>query len=67
MKILRFILALAVVGYAGWLAWPFVSPFFEGAAPAVATERASAMVGAGGGIPQMAFWIGPWSCIWSRP
>jgi hypothetical protein len=58
MKILRFILALAVVGYAGWLAWPFVSPFFEGAAPAVATERASAMVGAGGGIPQMAFWIG---------
>lgn len=58
MKILRFVLVLAVIGYAGWLAWPFLSPFFEGAAPSVATERAWAMVEAGGGIPQAAFWIG---------
>ena len=58
MKILRFVLVLAVIGYAGWLAWPFVSPFFEGAAPTMATERASAMVEAGGGIPQAVFWIG---------
>ena len=40
MKILRFVLVLAVIGYAGWLAWPFISPFFEGAEPSVATERA---------------------------
>ena len=58
MKILRFVLVLAVIGYAGWLAWPFVSPFFEGAEPSVAAERASAMVEAGGGIPQAVFWIG---------
>lgn len=58
MKILRFVLVLAVIGYAGWLAWPFISPFFEGAEPSVATERASAMVEAGGGIPQVVFWIG---------
>lgn len=57
MKILRFVLVLAVIGYAGWLAWPFLSPFFEGAEPSVATERASAMVEAGG-IPQAVFWIG---------
>ena len=58
MKILRFVLVLAVIGYAGWLAWPFLSPFFEGAPTTVATERASAMVEAGGGIPQAALWIG---------
>ena len=29
MKILRFVLVLAVIGYAGWLAWPFLAPFFE--------------------------------------
>ncbi len=58
MKILRFVLVLAVIGYAGWLAWPFISPFFEGASSDVATERASAMVEAGGGVPQAVFWIG---------
>lgn len=58
MKILRFVLVLAVIAYAGWLAWPFVSPFFEGAPTTVATERASAMVEGGGGVPQAALWIG---------
>lgn len=58
MKILRFVLVLAVIGYAGWLAWPFLSPFFEGAPTTVATERASAVVETGGGIPQAALWIG---------
>jgi len=58
MKILRFVLVLVVIGYAGWLAWPFLSPFFEGAEPTVATGRASAMVESGGGIPQAVFWIG---------
>lgn len=58
MKILRFVLVLAVIGYAGWLAWPFLSPFFEGAPVDVATQRSSAMIEAGGGIPQAALWIG---------
>ena len=58
MKIFRFVLALAVIGYAGWLAWPFLSPFLEGAPIDIATERAGAMVEAGGGIPQAALWIG---------
>ena len=58
MKILRFVLVLALIGYAGWLAWPFLSPFFEGAEPSPATERASVMVEAGGGVPQAVFWIG---------
>jgi len=58
MKILRFLLVLAVIGYAGWLAWPFLSPFFEGAPVDVATERAGAMAEGGGGLPQAALWIG---------
>ncbi|MBU2380685.1 MAG: hypothetical protein KJ824_16135 [Alphaproteobacteria bacterium] len=58
MKLLRFLLVLAVIGYAGWLAWPFLSPFFEGAPVDMASERAGAMVEAGGGIPQAALWIG---------
>ncbi|WP_269515286.1 hypothetical protein [Brevundimonas subvibrioides] len=58
MKVFRFALMLAVIGYAGWLAWPFLSPFLEGAPIAVAIERAGAMVEGGGGIPQAALWIG---------
>jgi hypothetical protein len=58
MKTLRFVLVLAVIGYAGWLAWPFLSPFFEGAPLDVARQRAGAMVEAGGGLPQAALWIG---------
>jgi len=30
MKILRIILVLAVLAYAGWLAWPVLSPFLSG-------------------------------------
>jgi hypothetical protein len=37
MKILRF--ALVLIAYAGWLAWPFLSPFFEGAPLDVAAQR----------------------------
>jgi len=58
MKILRFVLVLAVIGYAGWLAWPFLSPFVEGAPLDIATERAGAMIEGGGGIPQAALWVG---------
>ncbi|CAL1690365.1 hypothetical protein MMB232_00488 [Brevundimonas subvibrioides] len=58
MKVFRFVLMLAVIGYAGWLAWPFLSPFLEGAPIDLAIERARAMVEAGGGLPQAALWIG---------
>ncbi|WP_332657792.1 hypothetical protein [Brevundimonas sp.] len=59
MKLLRLIVVLAVLGYAGWLAWPFISPLIEGSA---ATARAEAAVsGAGelfGFLPMWTLWIG---------
>lgn len=58
MKILRFVLVLAVIGYAGWLAWPFLAPFFEGASPDAAAMRAGAEAQMGGGLPIAALWIG---------
>ncbi|MES2862429.1 MAG: hypothetical protein V4701_13230 [Pseudomonadota bacterium] len=58
MKILRFVLVLAVIGYASWLAWPFLSPFLEGAPTDVAVARSGGVAEAGGGIPQAALWIG---------
>lgn len=58
MKVVRFLLVLLVIGYAGWLAWPFLSPFLEGAPIDVATERARAMIKAEGGLSQAALWIG---------
>jgi hypothetical protein len=62
LTLLRWVLALAVLAYAGWLAWPFVSPFLEGASPGAASMRAEAeTAGAGalfGVIPTAALWIG---------
>lgn len=57
MQILRMILVLAVVGYAGYLAWPFVSPLLEGAGPAAAVTRAFAEAGADG-FTSALLWIG---------
>jgi hypothetical protein len=57
MKIVRILLVLLVLAYAGWLAWPFVAPFLEAAPADVAAERAGAVAEAGGGIPQAALWI----------
>lgn len=54
MKLLRFILVLVVIAYAGWLIWPVVSPFLEGASPGAASMRAEA---AGGGLPTAVLWI----------
>lgn len=42
MKLLRILLALAVVAYAGWLAWPFLAPLLPGAAPADAARLGAA-------------------------
>ena len=62
MKLLRFIDVLAVIGYAGWLAWPFISPFLEGAGPDVAASRMGAEAEAGGDLfgflPAWALWVG---------
>lgn len=62
MKLLRLIVVLAVLGYAGWLAWPFVSPMLEGAAPDVAAARVGAEASAGGDLfgflPVWALWAG---------
>lgn len=46
MKLLRLVVVVAVLAYAGWLAWPFVSPFVEGAAP----ETAALQAGSGGAL-----------------
>ena len=62
MKLLRFIVVLAVMGYAGWLAWPFISPFLEGAGPDVAASRMGAEAQAGGDLfgflPVWILWVG---------
>ena len=60
MKILRFILVIVVIGYAGWLAWPVISPFLEGAGPEAAAARSGAVVAldSGGDMPTAALWIG---------
>jgi hypothetical protein len=62
MKLLRWVLVLAVLAYAGWLAWPFISPFLEGASPEAASMRAGAETAGGGAlfgvIHSAALWIG---------
>lgn len=62
MKLLRFIVVLAVIGYAGWLAWPFISPFLEGAGPDVAASRMGAEAQSGGDLfgflPAWTLWVG---------
>lgn len=62
MKLLRLIVMLAVFGYAGWLAWPFISPLIGGAAPDEALARAGAEAPTAGvlfGIlPQWTLWPG---------
>lgn len=62
MKLLRFVVVLAVLAYAGWLAWPFLSPFLEGAGPEAAALRAGAEAQGGGELfgflPAWTLWAG---------
>jgi hypothetical protein len=58
MKFVRTLLVLAVIAYAGWLAWPLLTPFFEGAPFDVALERARGLIEAGGGLSGAALWVG---------
>ena len=58
MKLLRFVVVVAVLAYAGWLAWPFLSPFI-GAAPEAAAVSAGAEAGGGdlfGFLPVWTLW-----------
>ena len=56
MKLLRFVVVVAVLAYAGWLAWPFVSPFIEGAAPETAALRAGGGGALFGFLPLWTLW-----------
>jgi hypothetical protein len=59
MKLFRLVVVIAVLAYAGWLAWPFLSPFIEGAAPETAALRAGAEAGGGplfGFLPVWTLW-----------
>lgn len=57
MKILRLLLVLVVLGYAGWLVWPVLAPFLEGASPDIAATRAGAEA-ASDGLPVALLWLG---------
>lgn len=59
MKLLRLVVILAVLAYAGWLAWPFLSPFIEGAGPDTAAMRAGPQGGGQlfGFLPAWALWV----------
>lgn len=60
MKLLRLVVAAAVLAYAGWLAWPFLSPFIEGAGREATVVRVGAAALDGGNlfgvIPVWAAW-----------
>lgn len=62
MKLLRIVVVLAVLAYAGWLAWPLLSPFLEGAGPDVAMSRMGAEARIAGELfgflPVWALWAG---------
>lgn len=62
MKLLRFVVVVAIIGYAGWLAWPFISPFLEGSGPDVAASRMGTEAESGGELfgflPAWILWAG---------
>lgn len=62
MKLLRPLVALVILAYVGWLAWPLLSPLLDGGAPDVGAMRAEAEAATGGDlfgvIPAWALWVG---------
>lgn len=62
MKFLRILIAVVILGYVGWLAWPFLSPLIDGATPDMGAMRAEADAMTGGDlfgfIPGWALWVG---------
>jgi hypothetical protein len=61
MKILRFIVVLVVIGYAGWLAWPYLAPLLDGGAPNAAVARMEVDAQSGGELfgflPTWVLWV----------
>lgn len=57
MKFLRLLLVVIVLGYAGWLVWPVITPFLEGASPDMAATRAGAEASTDG-LPVALLWLG---------
>ena len=61
MKLLRFIVVVAVLAYAGWLAWPFLSPFIEGSGAATDSLRTGVEAQAEGQLfgflPAWTLWV----------
>ena len=61
MKLLRFIVVVAVLAYAGWLAWPFLSPLIEGSGAATEALRNGAETQAVGQLfgflPAWTLWV----------
>ncbi|MBI2260335.1 MAG: hypothetical protein HYU62_01545 [Caulobacterales bacterium] len=57
MKLLRLVVVVAVLAYAGWLGWPFVSPLIEGAAPATTALQAGGGEALFGFLPVWTLWI----------
>ncbi|WP_420470259.1 hypothetical protein [Brevundimonas sp. FT23042] len=62
MKVLRFLVALAILAYVGWLAWPLLSPLIDGGAPDPGAMRMEVESVAGGDlfgfIPAWVLWAG---------
>lgn len=62
MKLLRPLIALVILAYVGWLAWPLLSPLLDGGAPDIGALGADVDAAAGGSlfglIPAWALWVG---------
>lgn len=61
MKFARILIAVVILGYVGWLAWPLLSPLIDGASPDMGSMRAEAEAVAGGDlfgfIPGWVLWV----------
>jgi hypothetical protein len=62
MKFARILIAVVILGYVGWLAWPLLSPIIDGATPDMGSMRTEAEAMTGGDlfgfIPGWALWVG---------
>lgn len=62
MKLLRFLVALAILGYVGWMAWPLLSPLIDGGTADIGAMRADADAATGGDLfgflPAWVLWAG---------
>lgn len=61
MKFARILIAVVILGYVGWLAWPLLSPLIDGVRPDMGSMRAEAQAMTGGDlfgfIPGWALWV----------